>query len=343
MRHLAAFPDHQAAKPAVPSDLVPLSLEGAKLERMSLKDEPDLGFNIIPYRELEQATEKFADHNCVGKGGFASVFKGTWRGRAVAVKRFQPDKFSAASGYSSIAQMFREARLMGHMIHPNLMTLIGHTRSGEAPCLVLPFMPNGSLFARLQHRDFSMQKRVHVLIGATQGLGHLHANGNIHRDIKSANILLNESDHAVISDFGLAWTVGHTGSDSSVKTHVAAGTEVYQAPEVLRGVISKRADIYAFGVVMLEVLTSKTPFKTRDRPDIVTWLAKPCADALAGDELDGFLPFLDDMWKSGSGPSIACEEICKLAAASLQADKEKRPITDVISVIMLDIVEYSRR
>ncbi|KAB0363801.1 hypothetical protein FD754_007957, partial [Muntiacus muntjak] len=131
----------------------------------------------------------------------------------------------------------------GYCQHENLVELLGFSSDGDDLCLVYVYMPSGSLLDRL----------CKIAQGEINGLSYLHENHHIHRDIKSANILLDEDFTAKISNFGLARASEKFAQ--SVMTSRIVGTTAYMAPEALRGEITPKSDIYSFGVVLLEVIT----------------------------------------------------------------------------------------
>ncbi|MBW03355.1 Interleukin-1 receptor-associated kinase 4, partial [Eschrichtius robustus] len=137
--------------------------------------------------------------------------------------------------------------------HENLVELLGFSSDGDDLCLVYVYMPNGSLLDRLSCLDdtppLSWCIRCKIAQGAANGLSYLHENHHIHRDIKSANILLDEDFTAKISDFGLARASEKFAQ--TVLTSRIVGTTAYMAPEALRGEITAKSDIYSFGVVIL--------------------------------------------------------------------------------------------
>ncbi|KAK9282510.1 hypothetical protein L1049_005430 [Liquidambar formosana] len=144
--------------------------------------------------------------------------------------------------------------------HINLVSLIGYCNEGTHMALVYEYMANGNLrqhLSEIMGNVLNWQKRLQIAIDAAQGLEYLH-NGCkppiIHRDMKTANILLNERLQAKIADFGLSRDFKNEG-DSHVYTD-AAGTPAYIDPEYqTTGKFHKKSDVYSFGVVLLELIT----------------------------------------------------------------------------------------
>ncbi|KAI3733483.1 hypothetical protein L6452_12926 [Arctium lappa] len=207
------------------------------------------------YSTLEKATGKWDECNKLGQGGFGTVYKGVLSdGREIAVKRlFFNNKFRAADFYN-------EVNMISSVEHKNLVRLLGCSCSGPESILVYEYLPNMSLdrfiFDATKGKALNWEKRFDIIIGTAEGLVYLHDNTKsriIHRDIKAANILLDLRLRAKIADFGLA------RSFQDDKSHIStaiAGTLGYMAPEYLaHGQLTEKADVYSFGVLILEVVT----------------------------------------------------------------------------------------
>ncbi|KAM9229266.1 interleukin-1 receptor-associated kinase 4 isoform 2-T3 [Dugong dugon] len=215
----------------------------------------DTRFHSFSFFELKSVTNNFderplsAGGNKMGEGGFGVVYKGYVNNRTVAVK-----KLAAMVDISTeeLKQQFdQEIKVMAKCQHENLVELLGFSSDGDDLCLVYVYMPNGSLLDRLSCLDgtppLSWHMRCKIAQGAANGISFLHENHHIHRDIKSANILLDEAFIAKISDFGLARASEKFAQ--TVMTSRIVGTTAYMAPEALRGEITPKSDIYSFGVL----------------------------------------------------------------------------------------------
>ncbi|XAR51591.1 Non-specific serine/threonine protein kinase [Bertholletia excelsa] len=206
-------------------------------------------------RELQLATDNFSSKNILGKGGFGVVYKGFLRdGTAVAVKRLQDG--SATGGER---QFQTEVEMISLAVHRNLLRLYGFCITASERLLVYPYMSNGSVASRLKAKpilDWGTRKR--IALGAARGLLYLHEQCDpkiIHRDVKAANILLDEYYEAVVGDFGLAKLLDH--QDSHVTTAVR-GTVGHIAPEYLStGQSSEKTDVFGFGILLLELITGQ--------------------------------------------------------------------------------------
>ncbi|OAY35823.1 probable LRR receptor-like serine/threonine-protein kinase At5g10290 isoform X1 [Manihot esculenta] len=211
------------------------------------------------YRELQLATDNFNEKNILGQGGFGKVYKGVLQDNTkVAVKRLTD--FESPGGDAAFQ---REVEMISVAVHRNLLRLIGFCTTPSERLLVYPFMPNLSVAYRLRERkpeepvlDWATRKS--VALGAARGLEYLHEHCNpkiIHRDVKAANVLLDEDFEAVVGDFGLAKLVDVR--KTNVTTQVR-GTMGHIAPEYLStGKSSERTDVFGYGIMLLELVTGQ--------------------------------------------------------------------------------------
>ncbi|XP_050374145.1 cysteine-rich receptor-like protein kinase 3 [Argentina anserina] len=209
------------------------------------------------YEVLENATNYFHDSNKLGQGGSGSVYKGVLSdGKVVAIKRL----FFNTRQW--VDHFFNEVNLISGIHHRNLVKLLGCSITGPESLLVYEYVPNQSLhdYFSVKHdlEPLSWELRYKIILGTAEGLSYLHEESKvriIHRDIKLSNILLDEDFMPKIADFGLARLFPDN------KTHVStaiAGTLGYMAPEyVTRGKLTEKADVYSFGVLVIEIITGK--------------------------------------------------------------------------------------
>ncbi|EPS59992.1 hypothetical protein M569_14812, partial [Genlisea aurea] len=210
-------------------------------------------------RELKLATDSFNPRNVVGKGGSGVVYKGRLQdGEVVAVKCLRGDHNGGNE-----TQFRTEVKLIGLAVHRNLLRLLGFCSAENERILVYPYMPNGSVASRLKDEEngrpvLAWSRRKRIAVGTARGLAYLHEQCDpkvIHRDVKAANILLDQEFEAVVGDFGLAKLLDHR--DSHVTTAVR-GTVGHIAPEYLStGQSSEKTDVYGFGILLLELITGQ--------------------------------------------------------------------------------------
>lgn len=227
-------------------------------------------------RELQIATSNFSSKNILGKGGFGNVYKGCLHdGTAVAVKRLKDG--STAGGER---QFQTEVEMISLAVHRNLLRLYGFCMTPSEKLLVYPYMSNGSVASRLKAKpvlDWATRKR--IALGAARGLLYLHEQCDpkiIHRDVKAANILLDDYCEAVVGDFGLAKLLDH--QDSHVTTAVR-GTVGHIAPEYLStGQSSEKTDVFGFGILLLELITGQRALQfgksANQKGAVLDWVRK---------------------------------------------------------------------
>ncbi|PIN09875.1 Serine/threonine protein kinase [Handroanthus impetiginosus] len=227
---------------------------------------------VFTLKEMEEATRCFSDENLLGKGGFGRVYKGTLRsGEVVAIKKMELPPFKEAEG----EREFRvEVDILSRLDHPNLVNLIGYCADGKQRFLVYEYMHKGNLQDHLNGMGeikMDWPLRLKVALGAARGLAYLHSSADVgipivHRDFKSTNILLDGNYEAKISDFGLA-KIMPEGQETCV-TATVLGTFGYFDPEyTLTGKLTLQSDVYAFGVVLLELLTGRRAVDLNQGPN----------------------------------------------------------------------------
>ncbi|CAN6985004.1 unnamed protein product [Brassica rapa subsp. trilocularis] len=213
-------------------------------------------------RELQVASDNFSNRNILGRGGFGKVYKGRLAdGTLVAVKRLKEERTQGGE-----LQFQTEVEMISMAVHRNLLRLRGFCMTPTERLLVYPYMANGSVASCLRDRPESQPpldwpKRQRIALGSARGLAYLHDHCDpkiIHRDVKAANILLDEDFEAVVGDFGLAKLMDY--KDTHVTTAVR-GTIGHIAPEYLStGKSSEKTDVFGYGVMLLELITGQRAF-----------------------------------------------------------------------------------
>ncbi|XP_050235442.1 protein kinase STUNTED-like [Mercurialis annua] len=221
---------------------------------------------LFTYQELLLATSNFLAENLVGKGGSSRVYKGRLPdGKELAVKILRPSE-------NVLKEFVLEIEIITTLNHNNIIPLVGFCFENNNLLLVYDFLSRGSLEENLHgNREeplaFGWRERFKVAVGVAEALDYLHtrtAQPVIHRDVKSSNILLSDDFEPQLSDFGLAkWA---SASSSHIICTDVAGTFGYLAPEYfMYGKVNDKVDVYAFGVVLLELLSGRKPI-SNDRP-----------------------------------------------------------------------------
>ncbi|EEF42091.1 protein kinase STUNTED [Ricinus communis] len=259
-------PDHNAK--------LPIELEG-------FHEKYSATCRLFQYQELLSATSNFLAEYLVGKGGSSQVYKGCLPdGKELAVKILKPSE-------DVLKEFVLEIEIITTLNHKNIISLLGFCFEYNKLLLVYDFLSRGSLEENLHgnRKDplaFNWYERYKVAVGVAEALNYLHtgtAQPVIHRDVKSSNILLSDDFEPQLSDFGLAkWA--STSSSHIICTDVA-GTFGYLAPEYfMYGKVNEKIDVYAFGVVLLELLSGRKPISNdlpKGQESLVMW-AKPILD-----------------------------------------------------------------
>lgn len=225
---------------------------------------------LIPLKEITLATKNFSQERHIGGGGFGNVYRGElserWQNRTAAIKRLAQDSYQGEQEFRN------ELHMILKFNHENIISFIGYCDEGQEMILVYEYATNGSLDHHLQHANkmcnITWPQRLKICLGAASGLNYLHSglgehNRVIHRDFKSANILLDENFVAKICDFGLSKWGQKNQPDTYLNTKVA-GTQFYMDPTYHEShILRKESDVYSFGVVLFEMLSGMLVYSER--------------------------------------------------------------------------------
>ncbi|KAH9321362.1 hypothetical protein KI387_016001, partial [Taxus chinensis] len=235
-------------------------------------------WRCFTYEEIALATNNFHPDNIVGRGGYAEVYRGDLQdGQIIAVKRLA----SGSTDEQKEKDFLTELGIIGHVCHPNTASLIGCCIENGLH-LIFDFSPYGSLASVLHGANTQLLEwpvRYKVAVGTARGLHYLHKccqRRIIHRDIKASNVLLGQDFEPQISDFGLAKWLPRQWTHHSVTP--IEGTFGYLAPEYfLHGIVDEKTDVYAFGVLLLEIISGRKPSDITEQ-NFLFW-AKPLLES----------------------------------------------------------------
>ncbi|KAL9244017.1 hypothetical protein vseg_017836 [Gypsophila vaccaria] len=284
-------------------------------------------------RELQVASDNFSSKNILGRGGFGKVYKGRLAdGTLVAVKRLKEERTQGGE-----LQFQTEVEMISMAVHRNLLRLRGFCMTPTERLLVYPYMANGSVASCLRDRPESQpplnwEIRQRIALGAARGLAYLHDHCDpkiIHRDVKAANILLDEEYEAVVGDFGLAKLMDY--KDTHVTTAVR-GTIGHIAPEYLStGKSSEKTDVFGYGVMLLELITGQRAFdlaRLANDDDVML------LDWVKGLLIEKELETLVDADLQGNYVESEVEQLIQVALLCTQSSPTERPkMSEVVRML----------
>ncbi|KAK9271952.1 hypothetical protein L1049_002319 [Liquidambar formosana] len=291
------------------------------------------------YGEIVSATRNFSKGRVLGRGALSCVFRGRvgFLRTAVAIKRLDKEDKESAKAFC------RELMIASSLQNPNVVPLVGFCIDPEEGLfLVYKYVSGGSLERHLHEKKRGVKGcsslpwsvRYKVAIGIAEAIAYLH-NGTercvVHRDIKPSNILLSSKKTPKLCDFGLATWTSAPSVPFLCKT--VKGTFGYLAPEYFQhGKVSDKTDVYAFGVVLLELITGRKPIEGKRPPgeeNLVLW-AKP----LMQPGKEAIEELLDPRLKLTPRKSIQVARMVQAAAACINSEESRRPSIDGIIAIL---------
>ncbi|KAM5587435.1 wall-associated receptor kinase 2 [Rosa sericea] len=268
---------------------------------------------IFSAEELEKATNNYHESRVLGKGGYGIVYKGILPdNQVIAIKK------SKVCAGSQSEQFVNEVIILSQINHRNVVKLLGCCLETEVPILVYEFISHGTLHEHIHKKrsSLSFELRMKIAAEAAGALAHLHSSIStpiIHRDVKAANILLDDKYTAKVSDFGASRLV--SSGEAGIQT-VVLGTIGYLDPEYLHSnQLTEKSDVYSFGVLLAELLTSKVAVaKDKFLASIfVASMEKDCLNQVLDDEI------------VNEGNIEMVKNVAKLARRCLRIKGEERP------------------
>ncbi|KAJ4956922.1 hypothetical protein NE237_013705 [Protea cynaroides] len=291
------------------------------------------GVQVFTYKDLELATDGFAEANVIGRGAFGVVYRGTLSdGTVAAIKNIRREGRQGERGFRF------EVDLLSRLRSPYLVELLGYCADQNHRLLIFEFMSNGSLQKQIhstghRHQPLDWGTRLRIALDCAKALEFLHehaATSVIHRNFKCSNVLLDHSFRARVSDFELA-KMGPDKINDQILTR-ALGTAGYMAPEYASmGKLTTKSDVYSYGVVLLELLTGRTPIDT-DRPPgehfLVTWALPRLTNG------EKVIQMVDPALQ-GEYSKKELVQVAAIAAVCVQPEADYRPLmTDVVQSLI---------
>jgi serine/threonine protein kinase len=292
---------------------------------------------IIPLDELAKATDNFDKAHEIGGGGHGIVYKGILLDlNVVAIKK------SKITLQKEIDEFINEVAILSQINHKNVVKLFGCCLETEVPLLVYEFIPNGTLDQHLHieepKRSLSWSNRLRIATEIATSLAYLHSSVSIpiiHRDIKTANILLDATMTSKISDFGAS---RYNPTDKTGLTTRIQGTFGYLDPECFyTGRLTEKSDVYSFGVILVELLTRKKPNCSHlhnEGGGLVPHFAKLLASG-------NLVQIMDAQVLEEGGTEV--QEVVMLAASCIKLRGEERPTMRQVEVTLEGLQQGSNK
>lgn len=284
------------------------------------------------YEELAKATDDFSLANKIGQGGFGAVYYAELRGEKAAIKKMD---------MQASKEFFAELKVLTHVHHLNLVRLIGYCVEGSL-FLVYEFIENGNLSQHLRGSEkdpLPWSTRVQIALDSARGLEYIHEHTvpvYIHRDIKSANILIDKNFRGKVADFGLTKLTEVGGA--SLPTRLV-GTFGYMPPEYAQyGDVSPKVDVYALGVVLYELISAKEAIvKTNDSSAESRGLVALFEDVLNQPDPREDLRKVVDPRLGEDYPLDSVRKMAQLGKACTQENPQLRPSMRSIVVALMTL------
>lgn len=277
------------------------------------------GFKRFTYAELKKASRNFGQE--VGRGGSGVVYKGTLPDNRVAAIKCLINEAKQGE-----AEFLAEVGTIGRLNHANLIEQWGYCVEGKHRILVYEYLENGSLAENLNSDKLDWRQRFDIALGTAKGLAYLHEEcleWVLHCDVKPQNILLDSSFQPKVADFGLSKQLKRGGVENMMNVSKIRGTRGYMAPEwVLNLPITSKVDVYSYGIVVMEMITGKSPQELVNVDGGMEQKMDLVREMMDREEFD------DDDGKM--------ENLMRVALQCAQENKEARPTMRQVIHMLLD-------
>nr|XP_043607291.1 lysM domain receptor-like kinase 3 [Erigeron canadensis] len=295
--------------------------------------------------EIAEATNNFDDSRKIGEGGYGSVYFGILGEKEVAIKKMRSNKSK---------EFLAELKVLCKIHHINVVELLGFASGEDHLYLIYEFVSNGSLSEHLHdpllkgHQPLSWTARAQIALDAAKGIEYIHDHTKeryVHRDIKTTNILLDKGLRAKVADFGLAKLVGRTNDDDFIATRLV-GTPGYLPPESVKELhVTTKTDVFAFGVVLAELITGKRALmrdnrETNKMKSLITVITKVFEE----EDPEGALVSVRDGSLRDSYPIDDLYKMAEVSYWCLSEDPNNRPeireVVDSLARIVMSSIEW---
>lgn len=276
--------------------------------------------------DLQAATDSFSQGNLIGEGSMGRVYRAEFaNGQVLAVKKIDTSNASMVENEDDFLSVVQG---LARLQHTNTAELVGYCVEHDQRLLVYEYISRGTLDELLHYsgentKGLSWNVRIKIALGSARALEYLHevcAPPVVHRNFKSANILLDDELNPHVSDCGLA-ALAPSGSEREVSAQML-GSFGYSAPEyAMSGTYTVKSDVYSFGVVMLELLTGRKPLdstRPRSEQSLVRWATPQLHD------IDALARMVDPALK-GKYPAKSLSRLADIVALCVQPEPEFRP------------------
>ncbi|GMN35036.1 hypothetical protein TIFTF001_005035 [Ficus carica] len=302
------------------------------------------GFKRFSFAELKKATRAFSQE--IGRGSGGVVYKAVLSdARVAAVKRLS----EACQGE---AEFLAEVNTIGRLNHMNLIEMWGYCAEGKHRLLVYEYLEHGSLKDNLSRNVLDWKKRFEIAVGTAKGLAYLHEEcleWILHCDVKPHNILLGSDYQPKVADFGLSKLLKRDELSDPTFSRIR-GTRGYMAPEwVTNQSITSKADVYSYGIVVLEILTGKSPTtcvqaiegaeETVQR-GLVKWVKETAIDGSNKTMSSSSVETIMDPSLAGEYDAEKMVILLRVALECVKEDKQARPTMSQVVKMLLHYENY---
>ncbi|OWM78413.1 serine/threonine-protein kinase-like protein At3g51990 [Punica granatum] len=245
-----------------------ISVSNSHAPSPSSSSSKNIKIQYYDYSDLEAATDGFSEQKLLGKGSHGYVYKAFLKGQHVAIKK-------PSRGLELATEVDNEIEILSKIQSPRLVNLVGFSNDSKSRILVVEFMSNGTLYDILHSntRSLNWGRRIRLALQIAKAIDTLHSQSPpiIHRDIKSANVLIDRNFNARLGDFGLALRCH--ANDGRFLSTPPAGTMGYLDPlYVTPDNLSTKTDVFSFGILLLEIISGRKAIDVGySPPSIVDW------------------------------------------------------------------------